>query len=129
MILFDEADFISEANSQTKNIELRQIASKVKSLNLAILNLLRKKERIDLEIKRTKVKLSQMKNISKKYISESLHIEESTFGSISKQDLVSLCEESGLEAQVLFDLDAYLDEALELENQYEIIKPYLLIKS
>jgi len=103
-----------------KKIDFQQAASKVKSLNLLLQNLMQKKIRIDLEIKRTKMKLSNFKKFSEVSLKSSLQIEESTFPYFTSiDDAKNHCQEIGVDFEATRELDEALDEAKELLSIYE----------
>jgi len=126
MILVEMERLSKASASQAKSIELRQVASKIKSLNILFQNLMQKKLRIDLELKRTKVKISSLRKMTQTNLKSSLQLETHSLP-ITRSQLQSLCEELNLEFQDIVDLDELLDEAVALEKEFETdYAPYII---
>jgi hypothetical protein len=116
--LIEEGNLIQEKQDQ---VERQLLVSKLKSLNDHISNLLQKKIRIDLEIRRTKKKLSKLKSSSKTYVHTKLELEgfipefydPRIYNSI-------LLEQVGKEVfQELLELDQLIDQADLLLQEIE----------
>jgi hypothetical protein len=120
MILFELQENFTEDSSQIKKFEIRQIASKIKSLNILLQNLMQKKIRIDLEMKRTKIKLSNLRKMSQTNLKTSLQLEDYQLPLHSDQ-LKSLCSQFSLDFSDIVDLDRLLDEAKRLEEDFETL--------
>lgn len=74
MFLFTDSDIKKEIKLES-NFDSKTVTSKMASLNSHLKSLLQKKIRIDLEIRRTRKKLSKMKNRSSTYIKTSISLE------------------------------------------------------
>jgi hypothetical protein len=92
--------------------ERRLLTSKMKSLNNQLNLLTQKKLRLDIEIKRTKKKLSKIKKSSMTNIQAKLQIEGFDYSKFSPDDLNLLREQVGPEEyEELLELDKEIDEA------------------
>lgn len=99
-------------------LETRAIASKVKSLNTVLSNLMQKKIRIDLEMKRTKVKIQNLKKLTSTDLKASLKF-ESHRESVSHQELEDACARVNLSYAEMLDLFEALTESENLCREYD----------
>lgn len=88
----------SDSPDQERAIQRKILKSKMESLNMTLQNLLQKKIRIDLEIKRTKKKLSKLKNSSQTYVKTTVELEGFDYDLFSLEDHELLKQKVTLEA-------------------------------
>jgi hypothetical protein len=113
-----EAQLLQE---QKDEFERKLLTSKLKSLEDHISNLIQKKIRIDLEIKRTKKKLTKLRQSSVTYVRTKVELEESLDLFDDEDSKLFYLEESvGHEVlQELIQLDELIDQAIELEREID----------
>jgi len=121
MILYDVEDLQESSRQQSRIIEQRQILSKIKSLNILIQNLMQKKLRIDLELKRTKIKISNLRKMTSTTLKSSLQLESDIDVTITRSDAKNLCEQNGLEYETISELIEALTESQKLESEFETL--------
>lgn len=107
------------SSSQEKTAERKLRTSKLKSLNSQLENLIQKKIRIDLEILRTKKKLSKLKESSKTSVKASLSIEGFDYDSFSPEDNLTLQEKLPTDYQDLLNLDEQIYRSEEILKETE----------
>lgn len=114
MILFEnKKDILPE-----QQISIKQLKSKMSSVTTNISNLLQKKIRIELEIKKQKKVLSRLKTQSSFQMKTILQLEE---GEIFSKDLLDFLKKENLEViyEDIKDLDRLLDYSVVLLNEIE----------
>lgn len=100
-----------------KQLNAQQRASKIKSLTLILDNLLAKKMRIDLEIKKIKISLSHEKSVSESLLHEAFMLgEDDDISSIDEEDLANFCNEFH---QSIFEYSFLLDATLRSKKVLE----------
>lgn len=105
------------------SVQRKLFTSKLKSLNDQISNLLQKKIRIDLEIKRTKKKISKLKSNSLTYIKSSVQLEGFNYDSLDNEnEALNFINEVGQETyQELWNLDEQIFRAEKLLSELESV--------
>lgn len=112
-----------EASEET--IERKLLSSKIKSLNNQLASLIQKKIRIDLEIKRTKRKLTKIKNQSLTNVKMKVELEGFNYDSLSQEQLEFLQESIGQEDfKSLLDLDEQIILADRILKDYQDLPLY-----
>lgn len=97
---------VKEPSSSEKNSAERKLrTSKMKSLNSQLENLIQKKIRIDLEIQKTKKKLSKLKETSKTSVKTSLSLEGFDYDQLTPEDCDQLRAENPNDFSELLSLD------------------------
>lgn len=112
--------------SNQESLDRRLLTSKLKSLNTILQNLLQKKIRIDLEIRRTKKRISKLKSQSQTYVKTHVELEgDLNYDHLSNQDLKVLQERFGEQVfSELFELDKEVFEAQQLLTEIEKLPLY-----
>jgi len=120
-------DVLQETSILNENFEAKVIASKIKSLNNLIQNLMQKKIRIDLEMKRTKVKISNLKKMTMTSAKASLKLEDHQFPIPSRDEAIQICEQNGIDFEDFLEINEILKRAEELEREFEeLYAPFLM---
>lgn len=112
--------------SNQDSLDRRLLTSKLKSLNTILQNLLQKKIRIDLEIRRTKKRISKLKSQSQTLVKTHVELEgDLNYDHLSNQDLKVLQERFGEQVfSELFELDKEVFEAQQLLTEIEKLPLY-----
>lgn len=120
------SNYLLESNQESaQDFESKLLLSKLKSLNEHLSALIQKKIRIDLEIKRTRRKLSKLKQQSKTYVKTRVEIEGFDYDLFTPEDLIPLQESVGEEAfKKLIKLDSEVERAEKLETDYADLPLY-----
>lgn len=120
---------LEASESQMKSAERKMRTSKLKSLRNYLEIIIQKKVRLDIEIKRTKEKISKIKESSKTEVKTSLSLENFDYDSFSNEDREELLRRDPELFQELFDLDEQifltenlLSELEELQTENKITK-------
>lgn len=120
---------LEASESQMKSAERKMRTSKLKSLRNYLEIIIQKKIRLDIEIKRTKEKISKIKESSKTEVKTSLSLENFDYDSFSNEDREELLRRDPELFQELFDLDEQifltenlLSELEELQTENKITK-------
>lgn len=121
--LFDYEDLI-ESIQESENLEARILKSKIQSVNNYIENLLHKKARIDLEIKRQRKTLSKLKKKSSTYLKLSLQVEDSQVEALNEETILELSGKENFEVKDLIELNretcrlnTLLEEVINLQER------------
>lgn len=127
MSVFDYASLLTEVSSTSKDqdsYERKLLKSKLESLNNHLEALIQKKIRLDLEIRRTRKKLSKLKTQSSTKVK--LGISAEGFNVPSNREEVSLLQEQ-IDPQIfksLADLDLEIDRSEEILETYKDLPLY-----
>lgn len=120
---------LEASESQMKSAERKMRTSKLKSLRNYLEIIIQKKIRLDIEIKRTKEKISKIKDSSKTEVKTSLSLENFDYDSFSDEDREELLRRDPELFQELLDLDEQifltenlLSELEELQTENKITK-------
>lgn len=105
-------------NQNTDQLELKAIQSKIKNLNDTLEILVQKKIRLDLEIQRTRKKLSKMKKLSSTKLSASLSLESLEVDPETIVNLLSEIQDKEF-LNLVLSLDQEIDRAEKNESEVE----------
>ena len=126
-ILSEEVSSKMETDSTKQEEEMQRkiLFSKIKGLNDQLSALLQKKIRIDLEIKRTRKKLSKLKSQSSTFVKTRIQLENFDPLSFTSEDLQLFQEAVGEDAfQSYLKLDQEIDRAELLLQDSENLPLY-----
>jgi predicted nucleic acid-binding Zn-ribbon protein len=97
---------ITEVQQLREDYERKLFRSKLETLNHTLENLIQKKIRIDLEIRRTKKKISKLKTSSQTLVKTRVELEGFNYDAFSEIDSIDLRSKISEEMfQELFELD------------------------
>lgn len=120
-MIFNQSIFLETLSEKEEDttfqdqMQRKILQSKLKGLNNHISNLLQKKVRIDLEIKRTKKKLSKLKKSSQTYVKTRVSLEGFDYDQFTQDDLSLLLESVGEDVfQELLELDEEIEKSQQL---------------
>jgi len=104
--------------SQQNALQTRAVTSKIQSLNTVLRNLMSKKIRIDLEMKRTKVKIQNLRKQTKTDLKASLKFEDHQLP-FTSEEFESFCHQAEVDYEEMLELERALQESALLVKQYE----------
>lgn len=107
------------SDDQNRRQEVKALAAKIKGMNGYLTSLLQKKVRIDIEIRRTKTRLTKLKNRSQTLVKTSVQLENSLNLMAKKTLIEALSGEKTLPDTTLSDVEAVLTEAEHLLQEVE----------
>lgn len=114
--IFKEEFLLEQADEANRKL----LISKLKGLNDHLSNLVQKQLRLELEIKRTKKKLSRLKNDSQTYVKAKIQLEGFNQFPLSQEQTRMLSEKVGYETfKEIIQLDQLIDEATDLNQEIE----------
>lgn len=118
-VLYEQQRQEQESSKKSSQLELQALQSKMKSLREHLQALADKKIRLDLEIKRTRLKLSKLQKYSTTRLKTSLSLENME---LKKDQNIKdfVLEQFGQEFfDVTYSLDQEIDKAIELLDDLE----------
>lgn len=121
LIRVTEQDQTQREDSMQRSL----LTSKLKSLNDHLSALLQKKIRIDLEIKRTKKKLSKLKSQSQTYVKTRVQLEGLNYETFGPDEKKILIENVGQEVfEEIYNLDKQVYDAESILEELENLPLY-----
>lgn len=119
-MIYGSFQSVEESSSSLEKVAERKLrTSKLKGLNSQLESLIQKKIRIDLEIQRTKKKLSKLKESSKTSVKASLSMEGFDYDSFSPEDNLNLQEKLPADYPDLLSLDEQIYRSEEILKEIE----------